>query len=519
MRNTHETARSAARVQRTVRELASAVQSAVQKRRRGRKGSSRRHASSVEHMPSKRVTFGQGWMIEVVLRVARHTELLHHAPRPEVVRHGKRHDLPKAQGAEARLHGRPGRLGRVALAPVLRGQSPADLHARRKPRLEARRREPNEAGAGIDPDDLECPAPEPSLLEMRLDLVHQRIALLARERVRKKLSHSRVGVDKCETTPISGDEAPEQQTLGSKLPGQKHRAMGSTGRRGGYFAGAPFAERTRAPSPEERFMIHEDPSKKFALITGASSGIGKEIARLHASRGGDVVLVARSADKLAELAAELHASHGIRVTVFAKDLIQPSAPQEVYDGVKAAGIEVDYLVNNAGFGGQGAFHERPWADDLSMIQLNVVALTALTRLFVPDFVARRRGRILNVSSTASLMAGPLQAVYYATKAYVTSFSNAIAEELRGTGVTVTALLPGATETEFAQVAEMDKTPLFANTRLATAAAVARAGYEGMLAGRLDVIAGVTLGQRLMLSFVPFMPKSVLLRQVHAMQER
>jgi uncharacterized protein len=266
-------------------------------------------------------------------------------------------------------------------------------------------------------------------------------------------------------------------------------------------------------------MVPEDPKKKVALITGASSGIGKELARLHASRGGDLVLVARGAEKLAELAAELQGAHGVRVTVIAKDLVQPSAPQEIYDAVKAAGLEVDYLVNNAGFGGRGAFHERRWADDLSMIQLNVIALTALTRLFLPDFVARKRGRVLNVSSTASLMAGPLQAVYYATKAYVTSFSNAIAEELRGTGVTVTVLLPGATETEFARVADMDKTPLFANTKLATAAAVAREGYDGMLAGKLDVISGVTFGQRMMLSFVPFTPRSMVLRQVHAMQKR
>lgn len=265
-------------------------------------------------------------------------------------------------------------------------------------------------------------------------------------------------------------------------------------------------------------MAHDVQTKKVALITGASSGIGKELARLHASRGGDVVLVARRAEKLGALTAELQSKHGVRVSVIAKDLVQPTAPREIYEAVKTAGIEVDYLINNAGVGGQGAFHERRWEDDLSMIQLNVVALSALTRLFLPDFVARGSGRVLNVSSTASLLAGPLQAVYYATKAYVTSFSNAIAEELSGTGVTVTALLPGATETEFAQVSEMDKTPLFAN-KLASAAAVAAAGYEGMLAGKLDVIAGLTFGQKLMMSAVPFTPKSVLLRQVHEMQRR
>lgn len=265
-------------------------------------------------------------------------------------------------------------------------------------------------------------------------------------------------------------------------------------------------------------MAHESQLEKIALITGASSGIGMELARLHASRGGALVLVARSEDKLQALAAELRSAHGVRVTVLAKDLAKPSAAQEVHDEVRSAGIAVDYLINNAGFGGQGAFHERRWADDLAMIQLNVVALSALTRLFLPDFVARGSGRVLNVSSTASLMGGPLQAVYYATKAYVTSFSNAIAEELRGTGVTVTALLPGATETEFARAAELDKTPLF-SAKLASATTVARAGYDGMLAGELDVIAGLRFSQRLMLTAVPFTPKRVLLRQVHEMQKR
>jgi len=263
-------------------------------------------------------------------------------------------------------------------------------------------------------------------------------------------------------------------------------------------------------------MASEQNRKMVALITGASSGIGKEFARLHAKRGGDLVVVARSEQKLSQLAAELMREQACRVTVIAKDLTQASAPKEVYDAVKAAGIEIDYLVNNAGFGGRGAFHERRWGDDLSMINLNVVALTALTRFFLPDFVTRNHGRILNVSSTAGLMPGPLQAVYYATKAYVTSFSNAVAEELRGTAVTVTALMPGATETEFARVAGMDKTPLFAKT--ASAADVAWAGYEAMLQGRMDVIAGVTFGQRIMLAVVPFTPKKLLIRQIHEMQK-
>jgi short-subunit dehydrogenase len=265
-------------------------------------------------------------------------------------------------------------------------------------------------------------------------------------------------------------------------------------------------------------MGSNEAKRKVALVTGASSGIGKELARLHAKRGGDLVLVARSEGKLSELSAELTREHGCRVTVIAEDLSQPSAPKEVYDAVKAAGIGVDYLINNAGFGGRGAFHERRWEDDLSMIHLNVIALTALTRLFLPDLVARKSGRILNVSSTAGLMPGPLQAVYYATKAYVTSFSNAIAVELEGTGVTVTALLPGATETEFARVADLDKTPLFANNRNASPADVAKVGYEGMLRGEMDVLAGLTFGQKMMLAAVPFAPKKMLMRQVRTMQQ-
>ncbi|MGC4118641.1 MAG: SDR family oxidoreductase [Myxococcales bacterium] len=258
--------------------------------------------------------------------------------------------------------------------------------------------------------------------------------------------------------------------------------------------------------------------KKVALITGASSGIGRELARLHAQRGGDLVIVARSEEKLSQLADELRKKHGCRVTVIAKDLSQPSAPKEIYEAVGAAGIAVDYLVNNAGFGGRGVFHERRWEDDLAMIQLNVVALTALTRLFLPGFVARGSGRVLNVSSTACLMPGPLQAVYFASKAFVTSFSNAIAVELEGTGVTVTALLPGATETEFARVADMDKTPLFASSKNASAADVAKAGYEGMLAGELDVRAGLTFGQKMMLAAVPLTPKRMLMQQVLKLQQ-
>ena len=255
---------------------------------------------------------------------------------------------------------------------------------------------------------------------------------------------------------------------------------------------------------------------KTALITGASSGIGKELAHIHAEQGDDLVIVARREDKLNALKTDLENKHGVKVIVIAKDLTLPKAAAEIYEEVKQVGVEVNYLINNAGFGGRGKFHERAWEQDLAMINLNVIALTALTRFFLPDFVKRNEGRILNVSSTASLMAGPLQAVYYATKAYVTSFSNAIAEELHDTNITVTALLPGATETEFASTSGMEKTSVFEN--MFSARSVAEDGYNAMLAGKLDIISGVTFTRRMMMAAIPITPKKIVLRQIRQMQE-
>jgi len=217
-----------------------------------------------------------------------------------------------------------------------------------------------------------------------------------------------------------------------------------------------------------------------------------------------------------DLKTELESKHGVNVMVIAKDLTLPDAATEVYDAVNAAGIEVDYLINNAGFGGRGKFHERDWEKDLAMLNLNVVALTALTRLFLPDFVKRNAGRILNVSSTAALTPGPLQAVYYATKAYVTSFSNAIAEELHDTPITVTALMPGTIETEFARTAGMDQTQIFQNT--ISPRIVAEDGFNAMLAGKLDAFSGLSLMQRVMLAALPFLPKKMRLTQIRQMQE-
>ncbi|HBH06339.1 MAG TPA: short-chain dehydrogenase [Flavobacteriales bacterium] len=256
--------------------------------------------------------------------------------------------------------------------------------------------------------------------------------------------------------------------------------------------------------------------KKVALITGASGGIGKELALIHAEKGGDLVLIARSSDKLSELKSEIEEKYRREVMVIVKDLTQPTSAKEIYDEIQKAGVYVEFLINNAGFGGRGKFHERDWNLDLAMINLNVVALTALTRLFLPEMVKRNSGKILNVSSTASLVPGPLQAVYYATKAYVTSFSNALNEELHDTNISVTALLPGATDTGFAKTSGMDKTSLFSKT--ANARSVAMSGYDGMMKGKLNVMAGLSAMSRLMMASIPLTPKKMVLAQIRKMQE-
>ena len=257
-------------------------------------------------------------------------------------------------------------------------------------------------------------------------------------------------------------------------------------------------------------------NNKTALITGASSGIGKELAKIHASNGGDLVIVARSEDKLQTLSEELKSAYNISVNIIVKDLTLPEAPKEIYDEVSSAGIVIEYLINNAGFGGVGYFYERNWEDDLAMIHLNIIALTALTRYFLPNMIERNSGRILNVSSTAALIPGPLQAVYYATKAFVTSFSNALAQELSQTDITVTSLMPGATETEFGRTSGMDKTSLFSDPY--SADVVAKDGYQAMLKGELNCITGVSFSQKISLKLAPLLPTKLLLKQIFEMQK-
>ncbi|MEO0399935.1 MAG: SDR family oxidoreductase [Pseudomonadota bacterium] len=253
-----------------------------------------------------------------------------------------------------------------------------------------------------------------------------------------------------------------------------------------------------------------------ALITGASSGIGEALARVHAEKGGDLILIARRADKLNALKEELEGKHRIRAHVITEDLSDEDAPQRIFDAVAAAGLSVDMLINNAGFGGRGKFHERAWREDRDMMQVNIIALSALTHLFLPVMVDRGTGRILNVSSPAGELPGPLQAVYFASKAYVTSFSNALAEELHDTDITVTALLPGATASEFAATSDMEETPLFDNP--ASPRSIAKTGYRAMLRGALTVFAGVPFRRRIFYRLISLFPKRALLRQVRQIME-
>lgn len=253
-----------------------------------------------------------------------------------------------------------------------------------------------------------------------------------------------------------------------------------------------------------------------ALITGASSGIGKELAKIHASKGGDLILVARNEESLNDLKKELESTYNVKVINIIKDLSVLGATKEIYEQIKALEIEVEYLFNNAGFGLLGKFHELSWERQQQMINLNMTAVTELTYLFLPDMIKRNKGKILNTSSSASLVPGPLQAVYYASKAYVTFLGNALAEELRGTNITVTNLLPGATETKFGSTSGMDKTKGFAKTVNPTT--VAKDGYEAMLRGDLDILSGLTCMQRFMLKMIPFTPKRMLLKNVRKFQE-
>ena len=230
-------------------------------------------------------------------------------------------------------------------------------------------------------------------------------------------------------------------------------------------------------------------TEKMALVTGASAGIGRALARLAAKDGHDLVLVARRRDRLEELSAELTAAHGVQVTVIAADLSAHAAPAAIAERLRSDGKHVDFLINNAGFGSCGPFSQAVLDREVEMIHLNIRALVQLTHLFLPEMLARRSGRILNVASVAGFVPGPYMATYYASKAFVLSFTEALSAELLGTGVTITASCPGPTATEFGSVAGNDKTKLFQGN-VADAASVALHAYRAMSAGNVVAIPGL-----------------------------
>src|SRR5256885_3044907 len=255
--------------------------------------------------------------------------------------------------------------------------------------------------------------------------------------------------------------------------------------------------------------------QKTALITGASFGIGHELAQIFAREGYSLVLVARTADRLRQLASELEKAHGTRSLILASDLASPGAAAYLHDQTTRAAITVDVLVNNAGFGQFGLFAESDLDECLQQIQLNITTLTHLTRLYLPGMLERKKGRILNVASTAAFQAGPLMSVYYATKAYVLHFSEAIANELQGTGVTVTCLCPGPTVTEFHKRANMLSSRMLQFGAM-DARTVAEDGYRALVAGKPVAISGFK--NWMLAQSVRFSPRRLVTAVARKLQE-
>jgi uncharacterized protein len=248
-------------------------------------------------------------------------------------------------------------------------------------------------------------------------------------------------------------------------------------------------------------------SRPLALVTGASGGIGEELARELAKKGHDLVLVARSEDRLRAVASELASQHSISAHVIAADLGVSGAGHALAAEISKRGFAIDVLINNAGFADFGEMWKADPKKLDSMIALNIATLTELMRDLIPGMVARKSGRILNVASTAAFFPGPLMAVYYATKAYVLSLSEGVHEELKGTGVTVTALCPGPTESGFQAVAAMEDSKLVKGRKIMTADTVARLGIAAMLKGKPVVVTG--LRNRFMVQTPKFTPRRMI----------
>ncbi len=255
---------------------------------------------------------------------------------------------------------------------------------------------------------------------------------------------------------------------------------------------------------------------KTALITGASDGIGLELARIHAENGDNLVLVARSENKLNDLKKELEEKKNIKVYTIIKDLSVQGSAKVIYDEVKLQNIEIDYLINNAGFGDFSLFTQSDWSRQEQMMNLNVITLTHLTWLFLPEMIRRKYGKIMNLASTAAFVPGPYMSVYFATKAFVLSFSQAVNEEVREHGVTVTALCPGPTRSGFQAAASMHDVGYFDNSKFPSSRDVALYGYKAMMKGKAVAVHG--LKNNLMVNSSRIGPRSVVVKVSKNMQE-
>jgi short-subunit dehydrogenase len=260
----------------------------------------------------------------------------------------------------------------------------------------------------------------------------------------------------------------------------------------------------------------EKRSGQTALITGGSGGIGLELAKVFAAHGHDLLLTARHRDALEAAAGTIEGRYGVKVTVIAEDLTDPGAPQRLFDAATAENITIDFLVNNAGFGLGGEFIDTDIERELEMVQVNIAALMQLTKLFLPGMMRRKSGRILNLASTAAFLPGPLMSVYYASKAFVLSFSQALAEELRESGVSVTCLCPGATATKFAETAGVGDSKLFAAIGGTTPEQVAQHGFDALMRG--ERVAVVGLKNKIMVQAERLAPRKLLTTIARRAQE-
>lgn len=256
---------------------------------------------------------------------------------------------------------------------------------------------------------------------------------------------------------------------------------------------------------------------KTALITGSYGGLGAAFAAEHAKRGGTLILSDLNGDRLKEQQKELETRFGVKVFTIPADLTNPEETERLFDEAQAQGANVDYLILNAGFGGQGTLADRPMEKDMAMIAVNVAANTRLLKLFLPGMIERGAGRILLVSSISAKIPGPRQAVYFASKAYLTSLGNAVWRELKGTGVTLTTVMPGILATDFAEKGHLEDTLLF--SRRADPEKAAKKAYEAMQSGKMNVSPCVQLPLRIALPLTPFLPKALVTELVFRLQKK